>query len=281
SGPCMLYSRSRRNTVPALEACKKKGIREVIATVWHNGSEANLILSLAGLAWYADFDYTGRFDEDSVRTCFAYAVGERYDNFLATEQPEFLADSPYPVTRALLYNDPMTGLIDKHLAGIDAGAYYKALSESMNGLGRDTGYFEPAFDVIGKLTDLLALKADFGVRLKTAYDAGERETLQTMAEECDEIIGKLQTLAESHRRAWMTYNKPFGWEVHDIRYGGLSARFQTAKVRIRSYLAGETDSIPELEAERLRIDCLGEAASPFGGGFLWQKYSQIATANIL
>ncbi|MBR4960125.1 MAG: beta-N-acetylhexosaminidase [Clostridia bacterium] len=281
SGPCMLFSRSLRNTIPALEACKKKGIREVIATVWHNGAEANLILSLAGLAWYADFDYTGRYDEDSVRRCFRYAVGESYDAFLQTEQPEFLADSEYPVTRALLYNDPLTGLIDRHIRDIDTGAYYCGLSETMKGLAPADPFFRPAFDVILHLVSLLENKADFGVRLKTAYDSGDREELAALAEECGIIKEKLERLIESHRRAWMTYNKPFGWEVHDIRYGGLLARFATAGMRIKAYLNGDIDALGELEAERLRFDCLGEGASPFGGAFLWQRYTQMATANIL
>jgi hypothetical protein len=79
----------------------------------------------------------------------------------------------------------------------------------------------------------------------------------------------------------MTYNKPFGWEVHDIRYGGLLARFATVKARIQDYLNGDTAALAELEAERLRFDCLGEGAAPFGGAFLWNRYLQMATANIL
>ena len=281
SGHCMLYSRSRRNTVPALDACRKKGVREVIATVWHNGAESNLVLSLAGLAWYADYDYTGHFDEDSVRTCFRYAVGENYADFLRTEQPEFLADSEYPVTRALLYNDPLVGLIDRHIRDIDTGAYYRSLSENLAGLTSADPFFQPSFDVILHLISLLENKADFGVRLKAAYDSGDRESLAAMASECDTITEKLNRLIKAHRSAWMTYNKPFGWEVHDIRYGGLLARFATVKARIQDYLNGDTAALAELEAERLRFDCLGEGAAPFGGAFLWNRYLQMATANIL
>ena len=280
SGPCMLYSRSRRNTVPALDACRRKGVREVIATVWHNGSEANLILSLAGLAWYADYDYRGGFDEDSVRDCFKNAVGLEYDDFLALEKPEFLAGE-YPVTRALLYNDPLTGLLDAHLTKLDAGGYYRALEAELAGLGEGSGRFAPAFETVKALTALLASKADFGLRLKAAYDAGDRGALAALAEECDVIRDKLTALIECHRAAWMCYNKPFGWEVHDIRYGGQLARFATAKARILAYLAGEIDAIGELEVPRLRYDGHGEDAAPFGGGFLWQKYASLATANIL
>ena len=281
SGHCTLFSRSRRNTVPALDACRKKGIREVISTVWHNGSEAQLVFSLAGLAWYADYDYTGRFDEDSVRRCFAAAVGQDYDTFLRTEEPEFLAGSEFPVTRALLYNDPLTGLLDRHLEGIDCGAYYRALSASFAALGEGTGEFAPAFDVIRKLTSLLENKADFGLRLKAAYDAGDRALLASLAGECDTIVEKLRALTDAHRTAWMEYNKPFGWEIHDIRYGGLIARFTTAKVRITAYLNGDTGALAELSVPRLRFDNASPDAAHFTGSFLWHRYSQLATANIL
>ena len=78
----------------------------------------------------------------------------------------------------------------------------------------------------------------------------------------------------------MTYCKPFGWEVHDIRYGGLLMRFETAKERILAYLPGELSAIEELEAERLRFDGLHEDA-PISGRFIWYKYQVISTAGLL
>ena len=48
----------------------------------------------------------------------------------------------------------------------------------------------------------------------------------------------------------MTY-KPFGWEVLDIRYGGLLQRFKTSQQTIEQYVAHEISCIEELEEERL------------------------------
>ncbi len=281
SGPTFLFSRSRRFTIPALEACKKKGVKQVIATVWGNGSESDLILSLAGLAWYADYDYTGSFDEASIARCFDHATGESYEAFLLTEKPEGLNESKYlPLTRSLLYNDPMTGLVDAHMKGLDCGAYYRGVSALLADVKPADPRFEPAFDSIRKLTSLLENKADFGLRLKAAYDAGDREALAALAGECDTVIEKVDALIMARRTAWMTYNKPFGWEVHDIRYGGIRSRFVTAKERIVAYLDGRIDRIEELEAERLRIDCTSDDANRFNG-FLWNGYQTIATANLL
>ena len=117
SGHSPLFSRSLANTLPALDACRDTGTREILATVWHNGSEAALPLSLAGIAWYADYDYRGYYSEEGVRNTFRAATGEAYDDFLKAELPEYPHGGRGPLSRALLYNDPLCGLADKTAYG--------------------------------------------------------------------------------------------------------------------------------------------------------------------
>ncbi len=282
SGHCPQYSRSIRNSVPALNACRKKGTKEIFATVWHNGSESSLIMSLPLLALYADYDYTGRFDEDSVRACFRASCALSYDDFMLMEQPEYPhGDNTHTgLSRALLYNDPLLGLVDRQVAPLDTRAYYQSLSQKMEGIGRGKGLFAPAFEVIRLLTSLLEDKADFGVRLKAAYDANDDAALAALAKEAGVIIEKLHALRKAHRAAWMKYNKSFGWEVHDIRYGGLIMRFDTVREAILSFLSGELARIDELTQPRIRFDCLTDGA-PFGSSFLWYQYPSYATVGIL
>lgn len=280
TGHCPLFSRSFSNTLPALEACKKGGIKEVIATVWHNGSSSSLILSLAGLAWYADYDYTGgNFDMGSVRESFKIACNEDYNNVIKAELPDAPNGGKIGLSTHIFFNDPLIGLVDKHIEGLDTKGYYEKVTAELSKLcfGED---FAPAMEIIKKFSSLLENKADFGVRLKKAYDGADTETLKALACECDLIITKLQEMRNAHKKAWFKYNKPFGWEVHDIRYGGMISRFDTAKERILAFVNGETDSIDELKEERLRFDCMPDG-SPLGSGFLWPSYSQISTTGIL
>ena len=283
SGHCPQYSRSIRNSVPALDACRKKGTREVIATVWHNGSESCLIMSLALLAMYADYDYRGDYEENGVRECFRIACGQNYDDFMAVEAIEYPHGNPVKtgVSRALLYNDPLLGLVDKQIEGLNTREYYQALSARLAPVGQNSGEFAPAFDVLKKLCSLLENKADFGLRLQKAYLAKDIAVLSALMNECDLISKKLQALRSSHRASWMTYHKSFGWEVHDIRYGGLIMRFDTVRETIRQYLAGEIDTIDTLEEERLRFDCRRTSQEHFLNDFLWNKYQAIATTGIL
>ena len=104
-----------------------------------------------------------------------------------------------------------------------------------------------------------------------------------MASECDLIIDKIKHLKNTHRYSWMEYNKAQGWEVHDIRYGALIARFETAKVRILDYLEGRINKIEELEETRLRLDGKGDldVLPRFNGRFLWYQYKALSTPNLL
>ena len=281
SGYCPLFSRSLEFTIPALDACKKGGVTEVIATIWHNGAESSLITALAGLAWYADYGYKGEYNAESVKECFAFGCGEDYDTFMSLQDPERPDGGKLSLSRSFLYNDTLTGLIDAHLKNIDTDTYYKKTTEKLSSLKPNDEIFAPAFEVITTLSSFFENKASFGVRLKRAYDAGDREALASRSAECDTMTEKLDTLRRAHRAAWHKYNKPFGFEVLDIRYGGIRSRIDTAKYRIDAYLSGEVESLPEIEAERLRIDCSREDEAPFTNGFLWRSYQGIATPHNL
>lgn len=50
------------------------------------------------------------------------------------------------------------------------------------------------------------------------------------------------------RKQWMKQNKPFGFEVHDLRFGGLLQRLEACRQTILLYLSGELERIDELEA---------------------------------
>ena len=286
SGHCPLFARSLGYSIPALNACRDRGVEEIFATIWHNGSESSLILGLLGLAWYADFDYHGAYDAESVKDCFRAACGVSYDTIVKCERPErFDAKdgTMMSMTRAYLYNDPMVSLIDKHLEGYETSEHFRSVTALLKSDTEEKGVFAAAYDNIVKLSDVLENKADFGVRLKAAYDRNDRDTMRAMQDECDVIACKVKALWESHRISWMEYNKPFGWEIHDLRYGGLMARFQSVKDRIGAYLDGACERLEELEEERLRRDgAPSDGSMPrFGNDFLWYQYPSLISASRL
>ena len=273
------FTRSFRNTLPALDACRKAGTKQVIATVWHNGAECSLILCLPHLALWADYDYTGGYHEAGCAGTLKAATGEDYASLLSAECIEYPepGNDAHGASRSLIYNDPLIGLSDRHLVGLDTRSYYKQAQKTLADI-KTTAATEPAMLVLRKAARLLEGKADYGVRLKAAYDARDREGLQDLAAEARVLRRLVEDMRIAHRDSWMKYNKGFGWEVHDARYGALEMRFDTVCERIRAYLAGEIPVIDELEAERLYF------MQPKGGFQLsndWSGFSSLYTANRL
>ena len=275
SGHVPLFSWSLQNTIPALDACREEGVRDVVATVWHNRSESCLILSLAGMAWYADYAFRGAYLEEGVRETFQCAVGCSYDDFIKTEFPDELKEPIVCRSMMLLFNDPLLGLLDKHIEGMDTAASYTKALAQLEGLGE--GVYAPAFEMMRCLAAVLVHKADFGVRLKRAYDDRDRQALTALRDESALILEGVRALHKAHGAAWMTYSKPQGWEPHDIRYGGLEARMDTVRERLTAFLDGTLARIEELEEERLPFR--GEEGQTLYG--VWVGYSALPTANLL
>ncbi len=281
SGYGPLYSVSFEYSYPALDACLKAGVSECIATIWINGAENNLLLGIAGLAWYADYGYKCKYDEKSMKDCFRYATGEDYDSFIKLQAVEHPDGGHNSLSKALVYNDPLMGLLDNHFKSVDTDSYYKKTTEQLRELKVNDERFRAAFDVIISVSSLLENKASYGIRLKAAYDKGDKASLAALAAECSIIIDKIRVLKDTHRACWMMQNKPHGFETMDIRYGGMIARAESARARILDYLSGKAERLEELEEDRLRVDCTDESENPLNGGFLWRGYQSIATVNRL
>lgn len=288
-GYCPQFRRSIRNTYPALEACRKAGVKETLTTVWLSGggAQGQIMLSLAGLAWYASYDYKGMRDEQDIRESFENACNASYEDFMACELPAYPHDNYRGVCRTLMLNDPLLGLADAHIkqhnetATVPLQTYYKNTSARLCAARENKGEFTPAFEVIYRISEFFENKADFGVRLKTAYDAKDKAALAQLVAECDVIIEKIRVLRLAHRKAWMTYYKPFGWEVHDNRYGAFASRFDTVKERVSAYLAGELATIEELDAPRLRLDAAGADAEAFSSVVNSVGFATLSTAGVI
>ncbi len=279
SGFAPNYAISKKCTISALSSAIRSGIKEVMATVWTNGSEGEIMLTLAGMAWFADIDYNGEYNEERAKKCFADATGGLdLDDFMLLEELEHPTEDTFCATRALCYNDPMIPLVDAHIPSGGFTEHYKKTTEKIRAVADKQKEFSPAFRKLLCLSELLAAKADFGIRLKKAYDAKDTAALRALADECDTVREKIRALADAHKAAHFSYNKPFGYELHDIRYGGMMLRFETTKERILAYLNGSVDRLEELEQERLPYRPGME--ENLGNTFMWIRQRQIASPSL-
>ncbi|MFC5407417.1 family 20 glycosylhydrolase [Cohnella soli] len=261
-GMCTHYERTFKCTNAALQACKQEGVREVFATAWgDNGAENNLWTVLPGLQLFAEHAYAKQWDEAKYRSRTALCTGIPYEDFATIER---LDDVPGLLTKQrdisntskyLLWQDVLLGLFDKHIEGLDVSTHYRNLKERYTELAANGPQAKRIFEVPARISAVLSSKADLGIRLKKLYDAGNRPALETMARtELPTLLLQIDELRIAHRQQWMSTNKPFGWEVLDLRYGGLTARIKTAKDRIEDFLSEKIAHIEELEEERLFFD---------------------------
>ena len=257
------YQKTFTVMMPAMRACEKYKVQEVINTVWaDNGAEANIFCCLPGLLLEAEYCYEKRTDKEYLKKRFLSCTGSLLSDFFTLEKlekrqnyEELMLSSNS--ARYMLWQDVLLGLLDKHIPRGDCESYYKHLATKLNSM--INGELWHVFEVPSILAEVLSIKSEIGIHLKKAYDTEDREALGKIV---NERLSKLEKLViklrEAHRRQWLSIYKPFGWEVLDMRYGGLIARIETASFRIKSYLRGEIDKLPELEQERLTFDCKKE-----------------------
>lgn len=273
------FNRSLHNTLPALKACLDAGVRDVIATVWHNGAECSEVLCLPHLALWASYDYQGEYNLENCRQTLMNASGEDYDSLIQAECIEYPEPGNDRIgsSRMLIYNDPLLGLWDAHLTGIDFAAYYQKAARILSEI-QVTKENALGIAVLQEAAKLLEKKADFGLRLKKAYDQKDRSALEGLLEEAEWIKKQIEKMRLTHRESWMKDNKAFGWEVHDMRYGALEMRFDTVEERLRDFLSGKISQIEELEEERRYY------MKPEEGGFrlinTWNQFSRIFTPGV-
>ena len=81
-------------------------------------------------------------------------------------------------------------------------------------------------------------------------------------------------LHKAFYKQWHIDNKPSGFEVQDVRFGGLVQRLDTCKKRLIDYANGEIDKLEELEADILTLFD-GEKGKPIH----YSCYGSVVTAN--
>ena len=239
--------------LPVMQSVQEHKINTVFFTMWgDNGKDCSFFTQLPMLFAVAKMAQ-GVFNEDIIHKEFEEKYGYTFEEFMKLELPNLinervgLTDNP---NKYLLFNDPFLRLYDFAVTDDLVERYQRAsfnLKESIN--GRPYDYL---FDLEKKLVDVLCQKGNLGVRLKDAYQSGDKSVLEKMVnKDFPAIISSIQDFAKAFRKMWLKENKPFGLEVQEARFGALMYRMEICAERIQSYLDGEIEQIDELEEETL------------------------------
>ena len=255
------HSKTFACTKAALQACKKYQIKEVLCTAWlDNGGETPVDAVLPGLVLFGHLGFHEEYNEKLLEEEFRGCTDGKLEDFMALEAFDALflkgacnqaAENP---AKYLLYQDPMVGIFDNEVStgGTDTKAYYGKLKEQMAACQESSPAYAELFAYYEKLAAVLADKADLGVRIKAAYDQKQQAVLREICEkELPGIIKNLEAMKDLREDLWMTDAKPFGYELMDIKLGGVLTRLDSTGKRIQKYLDGIIVRLEELEEERL------------------------------
>ena len=242
--------------IPALNACKKHGVKNVFMTMWgDDGAECSHFAQLPSLFYLAEYA-KGNTDEKLIKEKFKRLVGIDYDEFMQIDCPNDVIPyegRPRNPSKYMLYSDYFNGYLDYTiLAG--GGEKYVEYAEKLHAVAKKSRRYGYVFDVAAKLCDVLAIKYELGLRTRNAYAAGDKAELKRLAEnEYVQVAKRIDIYARAFEKQWMTDNKPHGFDVQDLRLGGLLRRTDACRRRLLDYVNGKIDRIEELEEALLPV----------------------------
>ncbi len=250
--------RSLKVMKPAMESVRKYGVENVLITVWgDHGGECSYFSTLPAL--YAIRQYAdGNFDEEKIKAGFEKLFGVSYDDMSLLDLPnltekavaEQRCENP---SKAMLYTDCLMGYYDFYVTKHKPIPYGEYASKLKQAKAR-AGEYAYLFEAMGKLCSVLEIKFYIGYRTRKAYREGDKKALKVIVKDYKKLIIRLEEFYKAYREMWFAEKKPFGWEVQDLRLGGLIRRVTHCKETIEKYLSGKLDKILELEEDILDLN---------------------------
>ena len=267
---------SIKATTSAFTACIEEGVKNVILTLWgDNGAECSKFSVLPAL-YYSSQLAKGNNDLDEIKSGFKAKYGIEFDDFTMLDLKGTPSDTGGIVNpdKYLLYNDCFMGMFDNTVNDGCAFSYASAAEKlEKNADNKDFGLI---FDSLAKLCRVLAVKSDLGIRTRKAYDSDDKEALKLIAIDYEKTARLLEEFYVAYEKQWMWENKPHGFDVQDIRIGGLIRRIRHCKDRILQYIEGEIAEIEELKEPVLDVNCRSEENN---GPVNYNSWEKIVSTN--
>ncbi|MEG1710722.1 MAG: beta-N-acetylhexosaminidase [Clostridia bacterium] len=240
-----------------IRMCKKCGIKNIFITMWgDNGGECSYFSALPALM-SAAMTAQGIEDEEAIKAKFYEIVGESFDNFMKLDLPCKIgnAQAYENPDKYMLYNDLFLGELDSTVADGDKDVY-KTYAKTLKDCVKNSKW-DYLFDSASALCEVLYIKYDLGVVTRKAYKEGDKEKLIDLAyKDYNLLIKRIENFYTKFKTLWSIENKPNGFDVQDIRLGGLLMRVKNCRERLLQYVDGAINKIDELEEELL--DAFGQ-----------------------
>lgn len=239
----------------SVKSCAEHGIKHYVFTDWgDDGGECPVFASLPVIYRVGQRAY-GSFDKEG----FGKIFGVSYDDFMMLDAPNLLSEGQNALVnpaKYIFYNDCLCGIFDKNIR-VDEPFYRMQISR----IPDVSGEYGLLFSTAKRLAEVILLKYDIGSNTRNLYRCGDKKGLKKLIEEKYILLSEaVEKFYQSFREQWFLWNKAFGWEVQDIRIGGLMARIRSCMERLKMYVDGKISILEELEEEPVAdtVVCEGE-----------------------
>lgn len=272
---------SLRSTLAAIRACRAEQVENIFMTIWgDDGNECSRYSALSALYAAACFA-RGEEDMDRIKAAFEEKYSIPFDAFqlLDLHEPSDATEAKNAVScqeKYLLFNDPFLGVCDSTLSG-NENAYYSQTADALIKYA-DHPQYGQCFRTLSQLARVLSRKAELGARTRALYQARNRQGMQQLIADYDECILDTEEFLRIFRDAWMAENKPHGFEIQEIRIGGLLQRLRSCRDRLIAWCEQDTP-IPELAEQAL--DLQGGGTEFSGRHFRYPRWELMVSPNVV
>lgn len=251
-GVVPLNAYSIETGLPAIRACKAEKVRNIMITCWgDDGGEGSVFSILPALSRMSEELY-GKTEKEAKRD-FRLLFDVSYDCFMRIDLPNRLNDrlTASNVSKMYLYNDCFLGVYDKAVLQ-GAGQRYAEMKNVLRRECRKKSAYAYLFRTEYALVRVLEKKTELGVLTRKFYKEKNFSRLWELYRNNYLPLNKLIKAFYNELKAqWDRENKPFGFDVQDLRLGGLMQRVRHCGEKLKEYLDGKIDRIEELEEEIL------------------------------
>ena len=246
-----------------LDACTRYGVDNIVLTAWSDdGAEASIFSTLPSIVLYSQYAHGLPADDESISQIIEEQIGISLDEYCLCDL-DFFAKSGVEesyifgtLAKVLLYNDPLSPFYDGVLKKYDITSAILECKSALEKIeAKCKGEESRMISILIRLCEILSIKWNLGLRIRGAYQNNDQAALKKIADDdIPKLIKWLDEFNFAFYKAWMNENKTNGYQTHDLRLGGLSARFGTVRRILTSYLDGEISDIHELSEKLLDFD---------------------------
>lgn len=282
----MLASKS---SLAAVKSIEDNGVGEIYVTMWgDDGSSCSFFSTLTTLfiyseACWGDADGCEARSQRRIEALTGLDPKALIELELVNALPgrEKLGEASVNPTKYMFYSNILMGKFDLHVPK-GSGEHFAEQAERWHReaeAAQECGYGY-IFRSVATLCDVLALKAEMGIRLHDAYKAGDRAMVARICrEEIPELEARTVIFHNTLREQWLCENKSFGFDVIDLRIGGMIGQLRSAVILLERWLSGEVDTVEELEAPR--IEYVARCGYGYDNGVLLaNRWQYIAGQNV-